>query len=74
MTEFRDRLAEKCERENSSQRSDLSETRNEKLFWDNQVMGLELLNWTSRGRCVIESWMNSDLNQTRSGNRQRGGS
>lgn len=43
-------------------------------FRENQGLGLEMLNWTSRGRCVIESWMNSNLNQTRFGNRQKRGS
>ena len=39
-------------------------------FRENQGLGLEMLNWTSRGRCVIESWRNSDQSQTRFGNRQ----
>lgn len=29
-------------------------------FRENQGFGLEMLNLTPRGRCVTESWMNSD--------------
>ena len=73
LTEFRDRLTGSVIKGSLwviTQGSGLCRS----WFRENQGLGLKMLNWTSRGRCVIESWMNSDLKLTRFGNRRKRGS
>lgn len=75
LTEFRDRLTGSLRKGSLGVMprvlASLSETNDKSWFRENRGWGLEMLTWTSRGRCVIESCMNSDLNQTRFANRQK---